>query len=441
MGFFFNAVTRYLDNHFLACTIYAFIVAFSTYFCMYAFRKPFTAAEFKGIVLWGVQFKILLITFQVIGYALSKFSGIIIISQLDRRFRGMSICGCILFAELTLVGFGAVPRAGKPFFMFLNGLPLGLIWGMVFSFVEGRRSSAILASGMCISFIVASGAVKAVGKAFLDKGVSQFWMPVVTGAVFLPFLVLSAYLLELIPDPNEEDVQTRTERVPMSRDERIKLFKEFLPGFSVMTFFYMTLSAIRDFRDNFAPELWSAFGYSTPPARFAVPEAIVSVIVSIPIILFTIFLKDNVHTLIAYHILIIFGMVVVGVLAIGYKLKAVSGAVFMVGSGAGLYFAYIPFSNIIWDLVLAMFKYKGTSGFLMYVCDSLGYTASTAVILVRNFAEPNLEWDNFYVWLCTGVAIIGVVAMAIALVYFLGKYRMWKHSAKLCSGALLATAT
>jgi sugar phosphate permease len=131
MGIFFNAVTRYLDNHSLACTIYAFIVAFSAYFCMYAFRKPFTAAEFNGMDLWGIQFKILLIIFQVIGYALSKFSGIVIISQLDRRYRGLSICGCVVFAELTLVGFGAVPRVGKPFFMFLNGLPLGLIWGMV----------------------------------------------------------------------------------------------------------------------------------------------------------------------------------------------------------------------------------------------------------------------------------------------------------------------
>jgi hypothetical protein len=310
--------------------------------------------------------------------------------------------------------------------MFLNGLPLGLIWGMVFSFVEGRQLSAILATGMCISFIVASGAVKAVGKVFLDIGVSQFWMPVVTGGVFLPFLVIAAYALELVPDPNEEDIRTRTERAPMSGAERIKLLKEFLPGFAVMIMFYMALSAIRDFRDNFAPELWRAFGYSTPPARFAVPEAIVSLIVSIPIVLFAIFLRDNVRTLVAYHILIIFGMVVVGVLALGYKFKAVSGAVFMIGSGAGLYFAYIPFSNIIWDLILAMFKYKGTSGFLMYVCDSLGYTASTAVILVKNFAEQNIKWDDFYVWLCVGMAVIGVVAMTFALIYFLAKYRIWK---------------
>jgi hypothetical protein len=86
-------------------------------------------------------------------------------------------------------------------------------------------------------------------------------------------------------------------------------------------------------------------------------------------------------------------------------------------------------------LILATFKYKGTSGFMMYVCDSLGYTASTAVILVRNFAEPNLKWDAFFVWLCIGMAVIGVVAMVISLIYFLGKYKVWEQNPNIFNGA------
>lgn len=80
--------------------------------------------------------------------------------------------------------------------MFLNGLPLGMIWGIVFSYLEGRKTTEILGIILCTSFIVSSGVVKSAGMWIMQYwGVSEFWMPVVTGALFLlPLLVL--FLLE-----------------------------------------------------------------------------------------------------------------------------------------------------------------------------------------------------------------------------------------------------
>ena len=67
--------------------------------------------------------------------------------------------------------------------MFLNGLPLGMIWGLVFGFMEGRRTSEVLGAVLCASFIVSSGAVKSVGKLLLAHWhVSPFWMPAAVGA-------------------------------------------------------------------------------------------------------------------------------------------------------------------------------------------------------------------------------------------------------------------
>ncbi len=51
--------------------------------------------------------------------------------------------------------------------LFLNGLPLGLIWGLVFGFMEGRRTSEVLGAILCASFILSSGVVKSVGKALI----------------------------------------------------------------------------------------------------------------------------------------------------------------------------------------------------------------------------------------------------------------------------------
>ena len=45
--------------------IWASIASFSTYFCMYAFRKPYTAATYDQIEVFGLDYKEVLILTQV----------------------------------------------------------------------------------------------------------------------------------------------------------------------------------------------------------------------------------------------------------------------------------------------------------------------------------------------------------------------------------------
>ena len=56
--------------------------AFITYCSMYAFRKPFAAATFDGLHFLGMDYKVLLIITQAIGYTASKFIGIKVVSEL-----------------------------------------------------------------------------------------------------------------------------------------------------------------------------------------------------------------------------------------------------------------------------------------------------------------------------------------------------------------------
>ena len=53
--------------------IFAALAAFITYLSMYAFRKPFSAGTFDGLSIWGIDYKILLIISQLVGYTLSKY--------------------------------------------------------------------------------------------------------------------------------------------------------------------------------------------------------------------------------------------------------------------------------------------------------------------------------------------------------------------------------
>ena len=73
-----HPLTRWLGRQDgLIFSIYAISAAFSCYFCMYAFRKPYTAIGYESYdSLWGLDYKIALILAQLFGYTLSKFLGI-----------------------------------------------------------------------------------------------------------------------------------------------------------------------------------------------------------------------------------------------------------------------------------------------------------------------------------------------------------------------------
>ena len=63
--------------------------ALLSYSLVYALRKPYTAASFEGLTLFGTDYKVAVTTIQILGYVIAKFFGIKLISELKRenRFR------------------------------------------------------------------------------------------------------------------------------------------------------------------------------------------------------------------------------------------------------------------------------------------------------------------------------------------------------------------
>ena len=132
-----------------------------------AVEKPLAVLE--RLAGWDViGFKLLLIASQVAGYTLSKFLGIKFVSEMPASRRAVTILLLIGWAELALLLFALAPMPVKPLMLFLNGLPLGMVFGLVLAFLEGRRATEALTAGLCASFIVASGVVKSVGKSLID---------------------------------------------------------------------------------------------------------------------------------------------------------------------------------------------------------------------------------------------------------------------------------
>ena len=142
------------------------VAAFGAYFCTYAFRKPFTGGEFKASI-GGFQEMTLLVIAQGLGYTVSKFIGIKVIAEMTPGRRVTTLLALIGFAQVALFFFALTPAPFNCLFLFLNGLPLGIVFGLILGFLEGRRHTEALTAGLCASFIIADGATKSVGMGLL----------------------------------------------------------------------------------------------------------------------------------------------------------------------------------------------------------------------------------------------------------------------------------
>jgi MFS family permease len=406
----------------------ASLAAFGSYFCMYAFRKPFSVATFEGLEVFHIDYKIILIIAQVLGYALSKFIGIKVVSELKANQRVYYLLGLISIAELALVLFALVPKPFNVIFMFLNGVPLGMIWGIVFSYLEGRKFTEILGVALSTSFIVSSGVVKSVGLFVMTSwGFSQFWMPAITGSLFVLPLLFFAWLLEKIPKPTKEDIELRSERIPMTGKDRKKLLLKFAFPITIWILFYTFLTSFRDFRDNFSRELWDSIGYKGDISVYSSSETLVACIVLL-VLGFAFYFKENMKALLFYQFLLLVGSISLGVSTYLFHNGIISPFTWMVVSGFGLYICYVPFNCLFFDRFIGAFRIKGNAGFLIYLADAFGYLGSVVVLLYKNFGQSGLSWIEFFISSAYAIAGIGFLVTIISILYLNGKFRMHKKS-------------
>ncbi|THD65949.1 DUF5690 family protein [Phenylobacterium sp.] len=406
-------------------TAVAGVAGFCAYFSMYAFRKPFTAATFEAVPGWHftLDYKIALVLAQVAGYALSKLIGIKVVSELSPARRGIAILLLIGIAWLALVAFALIPAPWNVAMLFFNGLPLGMIWGLVFGYMEGRRVSEALGAILCASFILSSGVVKSVGAWLMHSAhVGEFWMPAAAGAAFFPLLLVSVWLLGQLPPPNAADEAQRVKRAPMSAAERAAFLAVYWPGIALLTASYVLLTAFRDFRDNFAAEVWTALGYGHESGVFTQSELPVAAI-SLVALGAVMVVRDNLKALMVIHAIVVAGFLLLGGCAWAFEAHLISPLAFMIAAGAGLYMAYTPFNAMLFDRLVAFSGRVATAGFLIYVADASGYLGSAALVVWRNFGAVKMDWLRFFILSAYATSVVGAVLSTAAAVYFLRQGR------------------
>ncbi len=416
-------MTRWLERASPALfATYAVVMAFATYFAMYSFRKPFAAAAYDGVAFAGVKLKGWLVISQIAGYATSKLVGVKFNSELPPGRRAWTLIALIAWADAALLLFAVLPPGGKIVALFLNGLPLGTVWGIVFSFLEGRRTSEILGAGLSCAYVVASGAVKSVGALVLGAGISEAWMPALTGLMFLPVFALAVYGLKLLPPPSAADVAARTEREPMTKAERRAFIRRNLPGLIALVITYLALTSYRDFRDNYASEIWKELGYRQDPSIFTITEIPIGLgVMAVLTLLYAV--KDNRKGLLYTYLIMGTGALVIGAGTLLFDAGVLGPRAWMITVGLGMYLGYVPYGCVLFDRTIAALRTVATAVFLIYVSDAVAYGGSVGIVAYKYLGQANVSMVQFFRYFSYAASAVTALGFAIAGRYFMRRTR------------------
>jgi len=426
-----NVIQKIFNRSNTFFVIWCMVAAFGAYFCMYAFRKPFNAGVYAELSLWGLHYKSILVITQVMGYMFSKFIGIKIISELKAANRNKLIVTLILVAEIALLLFGLVPYPYNFICLFLNGLPLGMVWGVVFSYLEGRRFTEVLAMGLSTSLIISSGYLKTIYFYVHEwlPSLTEFWLPFVIGLLFLPLFLLFVWMLSVIPAPTEEDILRRSPRLPMTNQDKKNVFRDYGIGLVGLVIVYAMLATLRDFRDNFSVEIWNEIEPGWNKTVFAKTETVAGIVVLIAVGLLST-IKSNRKGFVATNILIIGGLGVSGISTLLFHTHAIQPFWWMLLSGTGLFLAYIPFQVAMFERMIAFFRIKANAGFFVYICDAIGYLGSVVLLLYKELMKKDLSWSNMLIKFSYMQVIVSLAIMFLSLVFFLNRKKQVQPIAK-----------
>ena len=306
------------------------------------------------------------------------------------------------------------------FALFLNGLALGMVFGLILGFLEGRRHTEALTAGLCASFILADGACKSVGAWLLAWGVPERWMPAGAGFLFLGPALLFTWMLSRVPPPDPDDLEHRSERTPMDRADRAGMLRRHLFGILAIVSAYLLVTVARGIRADFAPEIWKALGAPATPITFSTSEAFVA---------FGVLIANGLSVLIVDNRRAFFASIGVGVAGCLLMLAALAGLnggrvgpfPFMVMLGLGLYLPYVAIHTTIFERLIAMTRERGNLGFLMYLADAAGYFAYAALVLLRGWLPVAADPLRFFMTIWWVMGILTMVSLLAAWAYFAGR--------------------
>ncbi len=388
-----------------------------SYSLVYALRKPFTAAEFEGMQVAGMDYKIAVSVVQLLGYVTAKLMGIKYISELKPESRLKFVINSAALSEISLLVFGLFPAPYNIAALFFNGLSLGCMWGVIFSFLEGRRTTDILASIMGVSMALSSGVAKSMGLYAVNSlHVSEFWMPALIGAFAFPLLCVLGWTMTKFPKPTEADIASRSVRVTLDGRQRWVLFRKFMPVLLMLFAANLLLTVQRDVKEDF---IVCIIDVSTVSSwAFAQIDSIATlVLLAVFALLATTY--NHLKVLCVLLVLSIAGMGTLAFVAANFERMQLPVNVWLFLQSLCLDMAYLSFQTIFFERFIACFKIRGNVGFFIITIDFVGYMGTLALLVFKEACASHVDWALFYNQMSVYIGVACCLAFVGSLVYMI----------------------
>ena len=305
--------------------------------------------------------------------------------------------------------------------MFFNGLSLGCMWGIIFSFIEGRRVTDLLASLLGVSIVFSSGLSKSIGLYVMNElNVDAFWMPAMIGGVAFPLLLLLGYGLKKLPNPTEEDIRQKSERVTMNKDSRKALIKQYAPILVLLFVGNLLILVLRDIKEDFLVNILDMSKHSS--WLFAQVDSVVTLIILGMFALLT-FCKHNMKALLILMSFVILSCMVMTYISLFYASLNLSPVTWLFVLSLSLYVVFLTFQTIFFDRFIACFRIKGNVGFFIAMIDFIGYAGTVLILFSKEFFQIQTDWFVLFNQMAAVVGGVCIIIFSSAMILLIREYK------------------
>jgi hypothetical protein len=230
------------------------------------------------------------------------------------------------------------------------------------------------------------------------------------------------WILSILPLPDEDDIIDRAERKPMNNDQRKTFVKEFGLGLIMFIFSYVVLTAYREFRDNFMPELLLESGLKYNSSIFTKTEIPIAIAVLVIMASFR-WITNHKRAFALINVLLILGTFIIAVSTFLFEQQLITEITWLVCVGFGAYIAYAMCNSLYFERMLASFRNTGTVGFLITLSDFYAYFGSILVLFYKNFFYANTSNITFFIYSSYLVSCFYFVSIMVSWLYLRKKYK------------------
>ncbi len=397
------------------------LTSFSICLGAFALREPFLTTSLVGTVSFlgapPVDLRAACIAAQALGLALSQPIGAVAVVELDPARRVPALALVLGAAEVSLIALALVPAHLAPLCLFLDGLALGLVWGLVYSFLEGRRVSDGLGAVAAAGYLLAGGAMRSLGRVVESLGVPGLWAPAAAGATAALPLAGALWLLAQFPPPNRHDEAERLFRAPMTGAMRAQFLRSSALGLGLLVAAHALLSGYRELRARMALELWGVLAPPDAPSVLTAAELPVAVVTVVAVGGLMAF-RDHRRALAAVHGLILLGLGVIAGSTLLYLGGALAPTPWMVSVGAGLFLVHVPFMSVLFDRLVAALGLVGTAVFMVFVAGAFGHAGRLVVLALEIVHGPLVGSLDGLARASLGVSAVAAGLVVASAAYF-----------------------